>query len=249
MHNPWKVVTLGLIALGATVGTSTLTTAYLMRPPVPAPEAAPAPLVETARDPQPAVVRVAPQRKALPAPPRVVPAVAVPRQPAGREIAPATAVAREIAPGPAPMAEPHVAPAVQTVATNPAVQTAPAATTPADCDTGGDRALRIAKPGALGALLGAGLGAAGGAIANGGKGAGKGALVGGLAGAALGTGYGAYKTKNECGTILGDGAKTPSRSPAPSGSVVPRAATHEEAMAPLQSPRPGAGRIQIYDAR
>jgi hypothetical protein len=76
----------------------------------------------------------------------------------------------------------------------------------ADCSTGGDRALRIAKPGALGALLGAGLGAAGGAIADGGKAAGKGALIGGIAGAALGTGYGAYKTKNECGTIFGDGA-------------------------------------------
>ena len=34
--------------------------------------------------------------------------------------------------------------------------------------------------------------------------AGKGALIGGLAGAALGGGYGAYKTKQECGTIFGD---------------------------------------------
>jgi hypothetical protein len=87
----------------------------------------------------------------------------------------------------------------------------------ADCGTGGDRALRIAKPGALGALLGAGLGAAGGAIADGGKAAGKGALIGGIAGAALGTGYGAYKTKNECGTIFGDGpasAATPGTLPA-----------------------------------
>jgi hypothetical protein len=81
----------------------------------------------------------------------------------------------------------------------------PAATIPADCDTGGERALRIAKPGLIGALLGAGLGAAGGAVADGGKAAGKGALIGGLAGAALGGGYGAYKTQNECGTILGDG--------------------------------------------
>ena len=80
-----------------------------------------------------------------------------------------------------------------------------AATIPADCDTGGERALRIAKPGLIGALLGAGLGAAGGAVADGGKAAGKGALIGGLAGAALGGGYGAYKTQNECGTILGDG--------------------------------------------
>jgi hypothetical protein len=82
------------------------------------------------------------------------------------------------------------------------VSTAPPV--PADCDTGGERAMRIAKPGLIGGLLGAGLGAAGGAIADGGKAAGKGALIGGLAGAALGGGYGAYKTKNECGTILGD---------------------------------------------
>jgi hypothetical protein len=77
------------------------------------------------------------------------------------------------------------------------------ATVPADCATGGDRAWRIAKPGLIGALLGAGLGAAGGAIADGGDGAGKGALIGGLAGAAIGSGYGAYTTKQECGTILG----------------------------------------------
>jgi hypothetical protein len=79
----------------------------------------------------------------------------------------------------------------------------PVSTTASECATGGDRALRIAKPGAIGGLLGAGLGAAGGAIANGGSGAGKGALIGGLVGAAAGTGYGAYKTKNECGTIFG----------------------------------------------
>jgi hypothetical protein len=83
----------------------------------------------------------------------------------------------------------------------PVSTTAPA---PTDCATGGDRALRIAKPGVVGALLGAGLGAAGGAIADGGKAAGKGALLGGLAGAAIGGGYGAYKTQNECGTIFGD---------------------------------------------
>jgi len=76
-------------------------------------------------------------------------------------------------------------------------------TTPSACESGGDRALSIAKPGALGTLVGAGLGAAGGAIANGGKGAGKGALIGGITGAAVGTGYGAYKVKNECGTIFG----------------------------------------------
>jgi hypothetical protein len=83
------------------------------------------------------------------------------------------------------------------------------AAVPADCDTGGERALRIAKPGIIGALLGAGLGAAGGGIADGGSAAGKGALIGGLAGAAIGSGYGAYKTQNECGTILGNGVSLP----------------------------------------
>ena len=94
-----------------------------------------------------------------------------------------------------------------------------AAAGPADCDTGGERAVRIAKSGVVGALLGAGLGAAGGAIADGGKAAGKGALIGGLAGAALGTGYGAYQTKNECGTIFGDAAAPGSAlAPAPAGA-------------------------------
>ncbi|HEY7521520.1 MAG TPA: hypothetical protein VIE36_24785 [Methylomirabilota bacterium] len=117
------------------------------------------------------------------------------------------------APRPAPRyaavpAVPAAAPAVARPATAapPRVTQVSSTAVAADCSTGGDRALRIAKPGALGALLGAGLGAAGGAIADGGKAAGKGALIGGIAGAALGTGYGAYKTKNECGTIFGDGA-------------------------------------------
>src|SRR5690349_11644552 len=97
-------------------------------------------------------------------------------------------------------------PAVARAAAPPARVTRVSSTAAApDCATGGERALRIAKPGAIGALLGAGLGAGGGAIAGGGKGAGKGALIGGLAGAAAGAGYGAYKTKNECGTIFGSG--------------------------------------------
>jgi hypothetical protein len=98
----------------------------------------------------------------------------------------------------------------------------------ADCDTGGDRALRIAKPGALGALLGAGLGAASGAIANGGKAAGRGALIGGLAGAAVGTGYGAYKTHNECGTIIGNAFTrrdtATARAEAPQSALIPASA-------------------------
>jgi hypothetical protein len=103
---------------------------------------------------------------------------------------------------------PRTAPAPLTRVASPAPPPVATSTTvtagaPADCATGTDRAIRIAKPGAIGALLGAGLGAAGGAIADGGKAAGKGALIGGIAGAALGTGYGAYTTRNACGTIFG----------------------------------------------
>ena len=99
----------------------------------------------------------------------------------------------------------HQAPVVQTRAYSPApVQRAVVATpVVTDCSTGGERAMKIAKPGLIGTLAGAGLGAIGGAMTNGGSGAGKGALIGGIAGAALGTGYGAYKTKQECGTIFG----------------------------------------------
>ena len=109
-----------------------------------------------------------------------------------------------------PMARPVAAEPVTSapVTSAPAPAASPTrtvATVPADCSTGGDRALRIAKPGAVGGLVGAGLGAAGAAIAGGGKAAGQGALIGGLAGAVLGSGYGAYQTKNECGTIFGDG--------------------------------------------
>src|SRR5437762_8358461 len=105
-----------------------------------------------------------------------------------------------------PVAAEPITSAPVTSAPEPAASpTRTVATVPADCSTGGDRALRIAKPGAVGGLVGAGLGAAGAAIAGGGKAAGQGALIGGLAGAVLGSGYGAYQTKNECGTIFGDG--------------------------------------------
>ena len=108
---------------------------------------------------------------------------------------------------PAPRA-PAPAPRRLAAAASPSTWEAPrptrvSATVPSDCASGSDRAVNIAKPGALGGLLGAGLGAAGGAIANGGKGAGQGALIGGLAGVAMGAGYGAYKVKNECGTVFG----------------------------------------------
>jgi hypothetical protein len=122
-----------------------------------------------------------------------------------------------------PAAAPAIPPRVTPVSTTAAV--------PADCDTGGERAMRIARPGLIGGLLGAGLGAAGGAIADGGKAAGKGALIGGIAGAALGGGYGAYKTQSECGTIFGtalDGLTGP-------------AAAAPQALAPT-----GTQRITVY---
>jgi hypothetical protein len=103
-----------------------------------------------------------------------------------------------------------------------------------DCGSGGQRAMKIAKPGLVGALAGAGLGAVGGAIADGGNAAGKGALIGGLAGAVLGGGYGAYKTRQECGTIFGDTGGAP------------------QAATPALAPRPAWGatdRIAVYDAR
>ena len=129
---------------------------------------------------------------------------------------PAPAEAQEIAVSTLPVPAPRATAGPRgLVATHPVTRAvAPAAppqvprvstaAVPADCDTGAERAMRIAKPGLLGGLLGAGLGAAGGAIADGGQAAGKGALIGGLAGAALGGGYGAYKTNQECGTVFGD---------------------------------------------
>jgi hypothetical protein len=126
---------------------------------------------------------------------------------------PTPAEAQELAASPRASAAPRglVAPRPVTRTVTAAAPAAPVRVTPvstaavpADCDTGTERAMKIAKPGLLGGLLGAGLGAAGCAIADGGKAAGKGALIGGLAGAALGGGYGAYQTKNQCGTIFGD---------------------------------------------
>jgi hypothetical protein len=105
---------------------------------------------------------------------------------------------------PAPVRYVAAAPAPRrVVAATPRVVRTAAVPVAADCYSTGDRVWRIAKPGAIGALIGAGVGAAGGAIADGGKAAGKGALIGGLAGAVLGGGYGAYKTNNECGGVFG----------------------------------------------
>lgn len=120
-------------------------------------------------------------------------------------------------------AAPRVVPAVsRSTATAPRPVPVAATTTASQCDTGADRALRIAKPGAIGALLGAGLGAAGGAIADGGSGAGKGALIGGLVGTVAGAGYGAYKTNNECGTIFG-APSTSTRAPMTETTLRPQA--------------------------
>ena len=89
-------------------------------------------------------------------------------------------------------------------ATPAVVRPVPVATAPAvECSAStGDRVWRVAKPGLIAGVVGAGLGAAGGAIADGGRAAGKDALIGGLAGTALGGAYGAYKTKQECGSVL-----------------------------------------------
>jgi hypothetical protein len=132
--------------------------------------------------------------------PEEAPAVAAPAQ--RTIVTPRPALAR-------PAATP-VAPRVTPAAATPVTTTQ---TVAADCATGKDRALKIAKPGAIGALLGAGLGAAGGAIADGGDGAGKGALIGGITGTVLGGGYGAYQTKNACGTIFGNTFSAPAATP------------------------------------
>ena len=132
---------------------------------------------------------------------------------------------------------PRITPAIARSAAPPRVTPVASTAIAADCTTGGDRAMRIAKPGAIGALLGAGLGAAGGAVVKGGNGAGKGALLGGLAGAAVGAGYGAYKTQNECGTIFGNGNafSTASTAHAPSAQAIAQPAVSG-----------GGDRIQVY---
>ncbi len=153
--------------------------------------------------------------------------------------APATSTG-PMAPPPPPMATATIPAATAPV---PVAAPAPVSTVsvPADCATGGDRALRIAKPGLLGSLIGAGMGAAGGAIADGGKGAGKGALIGGLAGAVLGSGYGAYKTREDCGTIFG-GADAMAAPPALSPAE--RVPTPQAALRPTTDER-----IAIYSSR
>ena len=151
---------------------------------------------------------------------------------------PATPYMATVSPSPAritpAVARPTITPAVARTQAPPVTRVA--TTAAADCDTGTERAMRIAKPGAVGALVGAGLGAAGGAVVKGGNGAGKGALLGGLAGAALGAGYGAYKTQNECGTIFGNASGFNAAPTAHADGV--------QALAPAAAS--GGDRIQVY---
>jgi outer membrane protein with glycine zipper len=117
-----------------------------------------------------------------------------------RVTAPASEVVPALPPAPPIVAAPSpVVPAT----TDSTAASVGSTTVPTDCASGGDRAMRIAKPGGIGGLLGAAVGAAGGAIAGGGKGAGKGALIGAGVGAVAGGAYGAYRTQKDCGTILG----------------------------------------------
>src|SRR6266566_4328272 len=147
------------------------------------------------------MLRPAAEAQAQAAPASTVPAPAL--RPATRYVAaPAPSTAR---------AYPAVA-----RAETPARVTRVASTTAADCSTGGERAMRIAKPGAIGAL------------------------IGGLAGAALGAGYGAYKTKNECGTIFGGGNGFDAAPASPAS----RADTVQ-----TFSPATGGDRIQVYGVR
>jgi hypothetical protein len=236
--NPWKATTIGIALVTGTAFTTGLTMAYFMRP-------APRADVEyegaaNIATPAPPTARMAP----APRPP-------VASQPLYRPAVIAQpAVATDVAAS--PVTAPTVQPAVVTqpaVVSQPTVVQAPAPVAPrpavrqvaASCSTGTDRFMRIAKPGAVGALLGAGLGAVGGAIADGGKAAGKGALIGGLAGAAVGGGYGAYKTKNECGTIFGGRSFS---------SEIPEAPMRQEiAAAPQAALQPSNGGITVYNAR
>ena len=304
MNTAWKYVVAGIAAVGLTAVSSSVMTAYVMRPSIPdtavgtgetavpprntseavrplpegpSTDAAP-PRAEPAA--LPAYRRTAPQRPssavrtvtvasttasrppttaAAPEPPVTlpetrletpVPAPTVSVPPSAAPAPPVVAEHKTTPPLPPPVVTTPVtpAPAPPTVEQPAASRTA---SVPADCATGSDRAIRIAKPGALGGLLGAALGAAGGAIANGGKGAGQGALIGAGVGAVAGGGYGAYKTKQECGTVLGgSGNLAGERSQARGGGAGAVPDPVRTAEAPFQ-PRnvSGGGDITIYDAR
>lgn len=235
--NSWKIATATIALVVVTAVGAGLGTAYLMRPASQpdsglAVTASPAPTAGTPR-----LHRSAPTASSAPVAraattPAVRPAVMRTSDPI---------VPRE------PAASPETRPAVAQAPVRPV-----AASAAADCATGGERALRIAKPGLLGAVLGAGMGAAGGAIANGGKAAGKGAVIGGLAGAALGSAYGAYKTKQECGTILGNGSGFAGDNVATDRDITyastGRTTTTTEAPFQARDSRDSGG-ITIYNAR
>lgn len=239
--NGWKIVT-GAIAIVVLTGFTTgLTTAYLLRPTLAVDTVAPDGSPTTALVPRPAAPAAIAPRATHASRARVVPAVqrTISSEPAGTFERPAPAPRR------ASVATGSVRPVADTAAT--------------DCGTTADHVWRIAKPGLIGTVLGAGVGAAGGAITNGGKGAGKGAALGGLAGAALGSVYGAYKTKQECGSVLGRsngagfaGDGTPADGIV-SGRGVTRASTDRAPEAafsgPTSSESASTGGITVYNVK
>jgi hypothetical protein len=102
----WKLVAIGILTVGATSLASTLTTAYLLRPPAAPPVTLDDPDLVAEPESRPPIVRVAPPRRRgtptpkvspVPPPPRtgeIAPAPG-PRRPAGADegaIVPATAV-------------------------------------------------------------------------------------------------------------------------------------------------------------
>ena len=60
MAGPWKLSALGLLSLAATVSTSTLSTAYLMRPPLSLSAVSEPEAMALPEPPRPAIVRIAP---------------------------------------------------------------------------------------------------------------------------------------------------------------------------------------------
>jgi hypothetical protein len=279
MGNPWKYATIRILAVALTAATSSVMTAYVMRPGSAENQASPRE-PDVASELQPAAME-RPESVSTSAP-RVImrQSLAMARVSAaepmpGAAVTSASPASATSAIGAHPVTAPSAPPAVRpetppsvAVAAAPAPVAAPETPTrvvdsastasvtpsvPADCASGGDRAWRIAKPGGIGGLLGAALGAAGGALADGGKGAGKGALIGAGVGAVAGGAYGAYRTQKDCGTILGgSGAFTGGGTSTPSPSSGP--ARTETSQAGFQSPtaRPGASSgdaITIYDVR
>ena len=86
MSQRWKLVAIGILTVGATSLASTLTTAYLMRPPAAPPASLDDPEPAVAPESRPPIVRVAPPRRRGTPTPRVSPVSPPPRT---GEIAPA----------------------------------------------------------------------------------------------------------------------------------------------------------------